>query len=150
MTKGSWILLFGSFITLEGCNQHQDADSPLSQNDTVAVLQTVLNDQNLVTDAALYLPELSLKLIQNKVVKPNYLLTFDRQAVKVVAIKEEGREVREAYPKQFIVSFPMFKAINNDTVLLSMIVHSGNSTHLYTISQDDGRWQILSDQRGKF
>ena len=150
MIKYTWFLLCSIITALGGCNQHLDADLPLSQGDTITILQTALNDQNLVKDATLYLPGQSLKLIRNNVVNPNYSLTFNRQPVILINIKEAGPEVREVYPKQFIVSYPMFKAIHKDTVLLSMVVHPGNSTDLYMIGRDNnGKWQILQDEKGK-
>ena len=151
MNRYRWIFLFAILSTLQACTPNLDTDLPLSQSDTVAILQTALNHHSLVAEAALYLPGQSLKVVQNKVVKPTYRLTFNRQVAQLITINEEGREVREAYPQQFIVSFPSVKAIYKNTVILSMIVHSGNSTALYKMNRNEaGRWRIVSDQRGKF
>ena len=142
--------LLGCFLTVIACSQSPTRDRHMSRADTLAVLQTAFNEQVLVRDASLYFPGQSLKLIQNKVIKPDYSLTFNGSDVKVINIAEEGPAVGQANPGQFIISFPMFRAVHKDTVLLSMIIHAGNATDLYTMVRNGkGAWEIRADQRGK-
>jgi hypothetical protein len=149
MNKVHCLLISSSLLALGACKHHLTADSSLSQADTIAVLQTALHDSSLVADAALYLPRQPLKIIQNQITKLNYSLTFGRQAVQLIPIKE-GLEVRRVYPQQLIVSFPLFKVVHQDTVILTRIIHSDNTTNLYKLGRNrDGSWHILSNQRGK-
>ncbi|MBC3788808.1 hypothetical protein [Spirosoma utsteinense] len=109
-----------------------------------------MDDEELISAAVLYFPRRPLKVVQNKIVEPDYRLMFNDQPVKLLVVEEQDIDIREAYPKQLIVNFTRFKAMHRDTVLLVRIVYPGNATDVYQMCRKySGSWEILSDQKGK-
>lgn len=128
---------------------HERGIERLSRNDSISVIQTVLNDKKLTKEAERTFGQAPLKLTRLGAIKSDYNLNFNGEKVEIILSEGVDLQTFSDSSKQLVVSVPMFKVVSPDTIRFSMVLYPGNATFLYTLLREEDKWVINSCEYGK-
>lgn len=151
LSKISWLILILAILVQMRCgNKSNESSKRFIENDTLALVQAVLNDEGLINEVVESFNDKPFKLIYYPTINHEYKLTFMNRPIQKVTLLEDTYQIPLKYPGELYVSIPKIKFINKDSASVELIFHAGNAIRIFDLKKVNESWKIVRLQKGKF
>ncbi|WP_128546473.1 hypothetical protein [Larkinella soli] len=133
------------------CRQEgQKTNESFSKEDTIQVIQTALDDPALDSIFRLAYPGKAMKLVSNKIIKPDYEIIYKGRQVLIVDYDSTlYNPTSFPTPPKFYGSVTFFKKVSNKEIIIYLLFRSISQTVDFIMVESDGRWKVKSRSFGK-